>query len=117
MYELDRATETREIGALREPDVLAFVQEPAARRAEETGQESSGRGLPAAALTDQTHRLAPAERERYRVDGRDGAGRRRERSADVVELDQCGHASFSATGTSAFEPSTSATCFQRMQAA
>src|SRR5213593_183020 len=117
MYELDRATETREIGALREPDVLAFVQEAAACRAEETGQQPSRRRLSAAALPHKTHRFTLAERERYRVDGRDGAGRRRERSADVVELDQCGHASFSATGTSAFEPSTSATCLQRMQAA
>ncbi len=117
MDELDRAAKTREVRALRQPDVLPFVEETTAGWTEEAGQQPARGRLAAAALADQTHRLALPERERHRIDGRDDARRRRECSTDVVELDERCHASFSATGTSAFEPSTSATCFQRMHAA
>src|SRR2546428_4922628 len=117
MDELHRAPEALKVGALRLPDVFALVEKPAAGGPEESREEPSRGGLAAAAFPDQAHRFTGVERERDRVDGRDRAARCVERAAHAVELDQGGHASFSATGISAFEPSTSATCCQRMHAA
>src|SRR5256885_7955096 len=117
MNQLHRAPETREVGALRLPDVLPLVEKPAAGGPEQPRQEPAGGGLAAAALTDEADRLAGIERERHRVHGGDRAIGSLERAADAVELDERGQASFSATGISAFEPSTSATCCQRMHAA
>src|SRR5262245_37878948 len=100
MHELHGLAEALERLALRRPYVTALVPQRAARRPEQTREETAGRGLPAAALADDAHDLARTERERHRVDGGDRAERRCERARDLVELDQRTHASFSTTGRS-----------------
>ena len=117
MNELHSLAEACQVGALRLPDVLALVEKPATGGPKQPREEPPGGGLAAATFPDEAHRLAGLERERDRVDGGDRAVRCVERPADAVELDERSHASFSATGISAFEPSTSATCCHRMHAA
>src|SRR5438132_6986583 len=117
MNQLHRAPETREVRAPRLPDVLPLVKQSAAGRPKQPGEEAAGCGLAAAALPDEADRFAGIERERDRVHSGDRAVGSLERAANAVELDESGHASFSATGISAFEPITSATCCQRMHAA
>src|SRR5205809_6587219 len=117
MNELHRLPEARQVGALRLPDVLALVEKPPTGGPKQPREEPPGGGLAAAALPDEAHRLAGLERERDRVDGGDRAVRRVECAADTVEPDEGGNASFSATGMSASDPSTSATCCHRMHAA
>src|SRR5439155_12140257 len=112
-----RAAESRQVSALRPPHVLALVEETTACRPKESGEKASRGGLAAAAPPDEAHRLARVERERDRVDGRDRPAGCMERAAHPIELDERRHASFSATGISASDPSTSATCCQRMHAA
>src|SRR3989442_15709840 len=91
---------------------------PAARRSWETGEPPTRRRLSAPALADGADRLALAELQRDVVDRRDGPGARAVGTRDAVELDEGdGHASFSATGASASEPSAAATACQRMHAA
>ena len=117
MDKLHRTPEAGEIGALRLPHVFALVEESPACRADEAREQPAGGRLAAAAFANEAHRFPGLERERDLVDGGDRPSGRVERPADAVELDERGQASFSATGSGAFEPMTSATCCHRMQAA
>src|SRR5256885_4895793 len=125
--ELDGAAERGEVVALLLPDVLPFIEQPSARRAEDAREHPAGGGLAAAALADDAERLAGSDRERDAVDRGDRSTGDLERAAHVVELDEGrapdgrvddAHAVaiFSATATSAV-PTCSATVFQRMQRA
>src|SRR5207249_12297001 len=100
------------------PDVGALKKEPAARWPEETREHPASGRLSTPALTDEADRLALAERERDVVHRFDRPGRRGVSARDAVELDErSAHASFSATGASASDPSAAATASQRMHAA
>src|SRR5438034_968934 len=118
MDELDRASKAREIFTLLLPDVGPLKKEPTARRPEETREHPASGRLSTAALADDADRLALSERQRDVVHRFDRPRRRRVGARDAIELDErSAHASFSATGAPASDPSAAATVSQRMHAA